>query len=103
MSNVTIEALMLFAVSGVLWSLVLEYFPGLHSWFNALADNYQKVVILLSGLVVVLGAFGLNCVGFLVSVEGLVCTTGAAFDLLSAYLVFVGTSQVTYLVTPKAS
>jgi hypothetical protein len=99
----TQDAVFGFAVAGVIVSLALEYFPRLSVWYNALADNIQKLIVLGSGLVVVLGAFGLDCLGFVVDVESWVCTTQSLFSVLSAYLVFIASTQGTYLITPKST
>jgi hypothetical protein len=90
-----------FAVSGVVVSLALEYFPKLNAWYNALADNIQRLVVLGSGLLVVLGAFGLNCVEFVVSIPSWACTTNTLISVLAAFLVYIFSTQATYLVTPK--
>lgn len=98
----TQEAVFGFAVAGIALSLILEYFPKLSVWYNALADNIQRLVVLGSGLAVVLGAFGLDCLGFVVDVESWVCTTQSLVSVLSAYIVFIISTQGTYLVTPKS-
>jgi hypothetical protein len=90
-----------FALAGTIVSLLLEYFPKLSGWFNALPDNTQKLVVLASGFVVVLGSFGLVCLG--VFIIPWICTTLGLMDVLVAYLAFIFASQGTYLVTPKRS
>ena len=97
-----LESLFGFAVAGVVVSLALEYFPKLNSWYNAQPDNTQKMLILASGLVVVLGAFGLSCVEFLVELP-VACSFAGLKELVAAYITYVLTTQGTYLVTPKSS
>jgi uncharacterized membrane protein YfcA len=96
----TLDQLFGFAVAGTAVSLLLEFFPKLHTWFNALPDNKQRWVVLISGLGVVAGAFGLNCVAFLVELPW-VCTGAGLKEAVSAYLVFIMTTQGTHLITPK--
>jgi len=99
---ITIEQIFAFALAGTTWSLALEYFPKLNTWYNALPDNTQRLFVLGSGLVVVLGVFGLNCVSFLFDLPW-ACTLFGLKEAFVAYFAFVLTSQGTYLVTPKAS
>ncbi len=98
---ISVDTLFAFAVSGAVWSLLLEYFPKLSSWFNSKPDNVQRLVVLASGLVVVVGAFGLNCAGFLLELPW-VCDALGFKDALAAFFAFVLTSQGAYLVTPKS-
>jgi hypothetical protein len=102
MLTVTLEQVLAFAVTGTVVSLVLEYFPKLNVWYNAQPDRIQKLLILGSGLVVVLGAFGLSCAGLLVGLPW-ACTWASVWDVVASYLAFVFATQGTYLVTPKAS
>jgi len=90
-----------FALAGTIVSLLLEYFPKLNTWYNDLEDNIQKLIILLSGFVVVLGSFGLVCLG--IFVIPWICTSLGLMDVLVAYFVYIFASQGTYLVTPKRS
>ena len=99
---ITVEQLFAFAVAGTIVSLSLEYFPKLHVWFNDKTDNTQRLIVLGSGLVVVLGAFGLSCVDFIFSLPW-VCSLFGLKEAFAAYFVYILTTQGTYLVTPKAS
>jgi len=102
MLTITVEQIFTFAVAGTLWSLILEYFPALNSWYNALSDRVQQLVILGSGLVVVLGAFGFNCLQLFFDLPW-ACTWLGLKNAAVAYLTFVFATQGTYLVTPKVS
>lgn len=93
------EQLFIFALSGVLVSLLLEYFPKLSGWYNGLASNVQRLIILGSGLVAVLGAFGLACLEILSL--GWTCTWPGLYDALLAFVAYIVASQTAYLVTPK--
>ncbi len=95
----TPEQLFAFALSGVIVALVLEYFPKVADWYNALADNIQRLIVLGSGLVVVLGAFGLTCLEIIALPW--VCTWPGLYDATLAYVAFIVASQSAYLVLPK--
>jgi hypothetical protein len=97
--SLTPEQLFLFAGSGVAISLLLEYFPKLSVWYNALPDNQQRLLVLGSGLLVVLGAFGLTCLELLVLPW--VCTAPGLYDALLAFVAFIIANQSAYLVSPK--
>lgn len=99
MITLTPNSIFAFASLGTAWSLVLEYLPKLNTWYNALPDNVQRLVVLGSGAVLVLGAFGLNCLQ--VIVPAWACSVHSLSDVLFAYGSFVFASQATYLVTPK--
>lgn len=99
---ITVEQIFAFAVAGTTVSLLFEYFPKLNVWFNGQVDNTQRLIILGSGLVVVLGAFGLSCAEFLVSLPW-ACSLFGLKEAAVAYFAYIITTQGTYLVTPKAS
>jgi len=96
---ITPEQLFVFALSGVVISLILEYFPKVNVWYNDLADNIQRLFVLGTGLVVVLGAVGLICLEILSM--PFVCTWPGLYDALLAYVAFIVANQATYLVSPK--
>lgn len=99
---ITVEQLFAFAVAGTVVSLSLEYFPKLNVWFNGQPDNIQKLIVLGSGVVVVLGVFGLNCLDFLFSLPW-ACSTLGLKEAVVAFFAYILSTQGTYLVTPKAS
>lgn len=100
MLNLTLDQLLAFALSGTVVSLLLEFVPWLSTWYNNLSDNVQRLVVLFSGLLVVLGAWGGVCFG-LVSGLPWTCTSMGLFDALIAFLSYIFATQGTYLVTPK--
>lgn len=99
---ITVEQLFAFAAAGVIMSLAFEFFPKLHVWFDALSDNYQRLVVIGSGVVVVLGAFGLVCLNVLMGLPW-VCTWFGALDALVAFFAYIFATQATWLITPKVS
>lgn len=95
----TPEQLFAFALSGVILSLCFEYFPKFGEWYNSLADNIQRLIVLGTGLVVVLGSFGLTCLAVLALPWA--CTWPGLYDAVLAFVAFIVANQVTYLVLPK--
>lgn len=93
------EQIFLFALSGVVVSLVLEYFPKLSDWYNALADNIQRLIVLASGFVVILSAFGLACLDILGTPW--TCSAPGLYDALLAYVAFLVASQTAFLISLK--
>ena len=102
MFDLSPDQLFAFALSGVLLSLVFEYFPRLRTWFNNKSDNAQRGVIIASGLVTVLAAFGLSCLN---AVSGLPweCSSFGLANAVAAFIAYIVASQSTYLVLPKRS
>ncbi len=95
----TPEQLFAFGLSGILFSVAFEYFPKFGTWYNGLTDSIQRLLVLGTGLVVVLGAFGLTCAG--VMTLPWVCTWPGLYDAMIAFVAFIVANQVTYLVLPK--
>jgi len=96
---ITPEQLFAFALSGIVISIIFEYFPKFSDWYNSLPDNIQRLVVLGSGLLVVLGAFGLGCLEILIL--SWICTWAGLYDALLAFVAYIIANQATYLVLPK--
>jgi hypothetical protein len=94
------EQLFAFALSGVVFSAVLEYFPKLESWFNGLSDNQQRSLVLGSGVGLVLGAFGLECLELVTGLPW-VCSEVGLVNVLAAYIAYIVASQSAYLILPR--
>jgi hypothetical protein len=93
---------MIAAVAGVLLSLAASYLPGFSSWFDGLASDDRRRVMLGVLFVVALALFGIGCAGwqdqFNVAVQ---CSVDGAFELFWAFFYAVTANQVTYALTPK--
>ena len=92
------EATAILAIAGVILSLLFEYTPGLHAWYNALDDNWQKVTMLCVILLVVAGAFGLSCAGWL---NVFACTGSGAKEAVLAFIAAIVANQSTHRILPK--
>jgi len=92
------SATAILAIAGVILSLLFEYMPGLHAWYNALTDNWQKVIMLCVILLVVAGAFGLSCAGW---VSVFACTGSGAREAVLAFIAAIVANQSTHRILPK--
>ncbi len=88
------------AIVGVVTSIAFEYVPGLNSWFNALEDTYQRLVMLGLMVLVVGVAYGLSCAGYLAYYA---CTEAGVWNALAGLVAAITANQATYLILPKRS
>src|SRR3972149_2913059 len=90
--------------AGVLLSLVFEYAPKFHDWYNALTNTSQRLIALVSLVGASLIVFGASCgnvqLDILPTIE---CTQSGAVGLLNIFLNSVIANQTTYLVLPKSN
>lgn len=96
----TVTAVVLTSVAGILLSIILQFFPKVAAWYNALTDPQQKGIVILLAIVVGAGALALSCVGWLILMfPGIVmsCTQANALSLLASILITFFSSQVTFL------
>jgi hypothetical protein len=77
---------------------LFEYVPGLHTWYNALVDTKQRLVMLACLALIVGGAFGLSCTGWL---SAWPCTQAGLKDAIYALVLAIAANQGTYLILPK--
>lgn len=86
------------AVLGFVMSLVLEYFPGIKTWY----DNQQKGIkaLIALGLSVLIGfvIFGFNCAGWWPGkLPAIACTWSGVQELIIMIGIAWFSSQSTYL------
>ena len=93
----TVESLSM--VAGVVLSLVWSYIPGAQGWFDKLAPNYKRLVMLASLLVVAGGVFGLACMGRL---DAVACDGDGAWQLVELFVLAAVANQGAYMLTPKS-
>jgi len=82
-------------VSGIVISLLFEYVPGLHDWYNNLSDKYQRLFMVGAGAVVVGGAFGLSC-GELFGVNTFSCDWAGGEVAILSFVTYLAGNQGTY-------
>lgn len=83
---------------GIVLSIGFEYIPGLHGWYNALDNTYQRLVMLGVMFAIVAVMFGLGCANLIKAWE---CTGAGAFEALKIFVLAMIANQSTYTVLPK--
>jgi hypothetical protein len=86
------------AVAGVVLSLLFSYVPGLRDWFDALAGDYKRLIMLVLLGAVALATFGLSCAGVIADVA---CTQQGALGLLNLFIAAAIANQAAYSFSPK--
>ncbi len=99
MDQVSVETLS--ALAGIVLSLVFSYAPGVQSWFDGLAPNQKRLVMLGALAAVSLGLFGLACYGKAPFTTGVSCTEQGAWELMYLFVSAALANQSTYLLSPK--
>ena len=88
---------LLAGIAGIVLSLLFEYLPGLHDWYNALTDIKQKLIMLAALLVSAAGIFALACLG---RYDLVTCDVAGVWMLLEYFVLAVIANQATYLISP---
>lgn len=84
---------------GILLSLVFSFVPPIASWYYKIDKQYRGLVMVGFTALATLGIFGLSCTGLF---NWVACTTEGAKELVTAFLILLGTNQITYLATPDS-
>jgi hypothetical protein len=85
---------LLAAGGGVLLSLFFHYIPGLRVQFDKLDPQQKALSMAAAILVLAVGAFALNCGGYLGL--GIECSDQGFFDLMWLYIVALTANQSTH-------
>jgi len=85
-------------LTAAILSAVFEYAPVLHEKYNALSDTAQRLIMLGLLVLVVGGAFGLSCAGW---VNAWPCTQAGVKDALYALVLAIAANQGVYTILPK--
>jgi len=89
-------------IAGVVLSLVFSYFPGLSKWYDGLASNVKRLVMLGLILVVAGAYFGLSCTSWAADLGiDLACTEDGFKAVVLAFVQILIANQATYLASPK--
>lgn len=91
----TVEILVGF-VSAVV-AIVFQYFPFLKEKYGALADNYQRLVMLGMLVLVVAGAYALSCAKLF---DYFVCGTEGLIQAGKLLLAAIMTNQTVFMLLP---
>ena len=91
------SAELLAGIAGVVLSLLFEYLPGLHGWYNALVDTKQKLIMVAALLLSAGGVFALACVG---RYDLVTCDVAGVWLLLEYFILAVIANQATHRLSP---
>lgn len=86
------------AFAGVLLSVLFEYVPKLHGWYNGLDDTSQRLIMLVCLVAVAAGSVGLSCAGWL---DAFSCDQVGVKDAVFALVAAVVANQSVHRVLPK--
>ena len=88
---------LLAGTAGVVLSLLFEYLPGLHGWYNALLDGYQKLIMLAALILTAAGIYALACAG---RYDLVTCDAAGAWNLLEYFVLAVVANQAAHRLSP---
>ncbi len=94
------------SLAAIIFSLALEYFPGLSGWYDALENKWQKLVALGTIVLAAVVAFGVSCTKFTipgVDLSGLTCDQAGLESLTQALIAALVANQATYLIARKTN
>lgn len=93
------DAAALAVIAGVLLSLAFSYIPGLNKWFEGIAGNAKRLIMLGLLAVVALAVYGIACLGWWD--VGVVCDQAGAIALGEQFILAMIANQSAYLISPK--
>ena len=92
------NAELLVAVAGVVFSLLFSYFPGLSNWYDPLPSDKKRLIMLavlaLSGV----GVFVLACFG---KYNLVACDAVGAWEMLEYFVLAAVANQAAYQLSPR--
>lgn len=87
-------------ITGVLLAVLFEYLPGLHTWYNALKDTEQRLIMLGLMVITVAATYGLSCAGWLHAWQ---CNQVGIKDAVFALGLAIAANQGTHRILPRNS
>jgi len=93
---------MLASTAAILLSLLFSYIPGFKNWYEPLAGNSKRLIMLaLIGLCAV-GSYALACLGVAEQFDTIAaCDQNGAIELLRLFVAALVANQAAYAITPK--
>lgn len=89
-------------LAGVVLSLLFSYFPGLNTWFDGLAGNVKRLIMLVLIAVVAGAYFGLSCTSWAADLGiTIACTSEGLKQVVLAFVQILVANQAVYALTPK--
>lgn len=87
--------------AGVILSVLFEYVPGFHQWYNGLAEETKKLIMLGVVTLVAAGVFGLSCANSpLVAGVGVTCDRDGGWALVAAWIAAITANQSAHRILP---
>jgi hypothetical protein len=104
LTTTAITAEVLAATAAILLSLLFSYVPGFTNFFEKLAPNSKRLVMLALLAITAVGAFGVSCAGWGDLADPMVACTQAGFwGLAKVFVTALIANQAAYLISPKPS
>ena len=94
----TIENMSVAAIVATVVSLLLEWFPGLRSWWEGFTAAQKQGIMAGTVAIISLGAVGVNCA------RGVVCPVdwwAAVWEIFVAFLAAAAVQQGVHLLTKR--
>jgi len=94
---------MLSSTAAMILSLLFSYIPGFKNWYEPLAGNSKRLIMLaLIGLCAI-GSYALACLNLAEQFNIIAaCDQNAAIELLRLFVAALVANQAAYAITPKA-
>jgi len=89
---------LLIVIAGVVLSLLFSYIPGLKDWYDPLAPNAKRVIMLGALVLSAGGVFALACFG---KYDLVACDAAGAWNLLEYFVLAAIANQTAYQLSPQ--
>jgi len=96
----TITSEVLIGISTAFLAVLMEYTPGLDTWYAKLDPQRKKLVMLGLLALVTLGIFGLSCGGY---VDGPTCDDKGFAGLVYLFVIAITANQGVHLISKRSS
>jgi len=90
------------SLAGIVVSVLFEYTPKLHTWYNGLDDTTQRLFMLGAMALVAVVVFGASCANFNLGYS-VACSSAGAVGLLKVFISALVANQAAFILTPKAA
>jgi uncharacterized membrane protein len=89
---------LLSAIAGILLSLAFSYIPGLKTWYDQLAADAKRLVMLGALFLVAAAIYGLSCAGIYQIVP---CDQAGLVKMIEIFVLALVANQSTFLISPR--
>lgn len=86
------------AIAGGILAIAMEYLPWVAKGYNALEDDYQRLVMLGLIAVVAFGAYGLSCAGV---IDVFLCTLTGFWNAIGLFIATLIGNQTVSKLLPR--